>query len=502
MKGNSEKPVRLVSYEDDQPVEVRGSLIPRPRRQGARTSFAPSSTRPQSGQPGMTGTAVAVFAVAALAVLGTSGYGYLSDSSQTATPILSVYDQVTGNATTIDYGLMPGLSQETLFTETRDAFIDEELTFIEIDETDEQVRFFVDGVLLVSERILHTSEVGSVHELASGLYQVTDLTEEEFNNLGQVNLPWLIRFHGNYLIHGQPTDRSGEPVERPVGGVTLSNPGAKKLFSVVGPDTPVLVRKALPAPSPQDNFVYQLSAPAVGAVSYLVADSANGTLLVGEDIDTQLPIASITKLMTAIVATENYDLNTRVRVASPNFVTSLIPRLSETSTVTMYSLLQLALLESSNEATETIAGEMGRAEFIAAMNQKARQLGMMDTTFADPSGLSSDNVSTAQDLQRLIEYISTDKSFILNITANRTLPSVYVGNEFAGLVNFNEVEDMKSFVGGKVGETSAALQTSLSLHEIEIGGSQREVTVVILGSESRNDDIENLLQYVRSVYNN
>ena len=60
----------------------------------------------------------------------------------------------------------------------------------------------------------------------------------------------------------------------------------------------------------------------------------------------------------------------------------------------MYSLLQLLLLESSNEAAEVIAGEVGREEFIKAMNAKAVQLGMLNTTFTDPSGLDDGNVST------------------------------------------------------------------------------------------------------------
>jgi hypothetical protein len=205
MIGDSDKPVRLVSFEDDQPTEVRGSLIPQPRRQTAPASFTPRSAHTKTSHRGTTRSAVAVFAMVGLAVLGTSGYGYMSDNSQSAAPVLSVVDEATNSVVAIDYGQMPGLSQVALFTETRDAFIDEGLTFIEIDEVAEQVRFFDEGVLLISEEILSIGEPGSVHDLNSGLFQVDGMLEEQFSTLGQVYLPWLIKFQGNYIIHGQPT---------------------------------------------------------------------------------------------------------------------------------------------------------------------------------------------------------------------------------------------------------------------------------------------------------
>jgi len=145
----------------------------------------------------------------------------------------------------------------------------------------------------------------------------------------------------------------------------------------------------------------------------------------------------------------------------------------------MYSLIQLLLVESSNEAAETIAGELGREQFIEAMNAKARQLGMMDTSFADPSGLSAENVSSVADLYILTKYIYNDKKFIFDITANETLSTVYVGGEFDGLINFNEVEDMENFVGGKVGETNAAGQTSVSLHKLKFQGVERTLAIIL-----------------------
>jgi len=248
----------------------------------------------------------------------------------------------------------------------------------------------------------------------------------------------------------------------------------------------------------RDTFVYEPQVPELDTPHYFIADMDNGTILAASDLNQPAPIASLAKLMTAVVAAEKINLDGRVRVTSPTFVTSLIPRLSERSSVSMYSLLQLLLVESSNEAAETIAGEIGREEFIEAMNAKARQLGMTRTNFADPSGLSSENISTVGDLYRLTKYISKNRSFIFEITANKELASANVGGEFDGLVNFNEVKDMDNFVGGKVGETLAAGQTSITLHTLKFQGAERTLVVILLGSDSRTEDVKTLISFVKN----
>jgi D-alanyl-D-alanine endopeptidase (penicillin-binding protein 7) len=162
----------------------------------------------------------------------------------------------------------------------------------------------------------------------------------------------------------------------------------------------------------------------------------------------------------------------------------------------MYSLLQLLLVESSNEAAEVIAGEYGRDAFIEEMNNKSTQLGMASSQFSDPSGLSAENVSSLGDLYRLSKYIHENRSFIFDITADGEMSNMEGMNEFDGLVNFNQVRDVDNFEGGKVGETTAAGQTSVSLHTVEIQGSKRTVLVVLLGSASRGDDVKLLIDFV------
>ena len=142
-----------------------------------------------------------------------------------------------------------------------------------------------------------------------------------------------------------------------------------------------------------------------------------------------------------------------------------------------------------------IAAQLGHDEFVFKMNEKALALGMVDSHFADPSGLSAENTSSLSDLLRLAQYIYTNRSFILELTANQNIKTEYVGGEFGELLNFNKVEDLENFIGGKVGETIAAGQTSVTLHTIKVKGTTRVVAIIILGSENRNADVIELLKY-------
>jgi D-alanyl-D-alanine carboxypeptidase len=163
----------------------------------------------------------------------------------------------------------------------------------------------------------------------------------------------------------------------------------------------------------------------------------------------------------------------------------------------MYSLLQLLLVESSNEAAEVIAAQVGQEKFVQYMNEKAASLGLTSTHFADPSGLSAANVSSVRDLLSLTQYIYNNRKFIIDLTANQDLPSAYVSGEFGELSNFNKITGVENFLGGKVGETTAAGQTSVSLHLIRVKGTDRVIAIILLDSKSRGADVRELLQYAQ-----
>ena len=442
------------------------------------------------------GAGVALAAVA-FAIVAASGYGIVLQSSQVATPVVTIVDPTTQAVSELKYGAQPALSKANLFTDTRNAFIDEGLTFIEVDLTKRTLRYFQKGVLVQSAEVFGVGAQGSWWDAPSGLYNIEEKDPRTFTTTGQAYLPYALTFQSNFVIHGWPVYPGGERSDNDFtgGGIKISDADAKALFDEVKQDTPVLIHKSADKP---DTFVYEPQIPDIATKEYFIADISNGTILAASDLDKRVPIASLTKLMTAVVASEKINLDSRIWVASPSFVQSMIPRLSNQASVSVYSLMQVLLLESSNEAAEVLAGEIGRADFLAAMNAKAIQLGMLDTTFADPSGLDDGNVSTLADLYTLTKYIQENKRFIFEITANEVVPNAYIGDEFAGLVNFNEIEDMETFVGGKVGETLAAGKTSISLHRVSFKDQDRILAVILLGAENRTEEIERLIQYIKA----
>ena len=159
---------------------------------------------------------------------------------------------------------------------------------------------------------------------------------------------------------------------------------------------------ARPAASAQSDEVFLRSAVA------LVKDAASGETLIAKNEDAVLPIASITKLMTAIVILDaGLDLEQRVVVSGEDydFVKGTRSRLRPGTALTRNELLLIALMSSENRAAASLARTYpgGTEAFVAAMNAKAGALGMSDTKFVDPTGLSPANVSSARDLARLVE---------------------------------------------------------------------------------------------------
>jgi serine-type D-Ala-D-Ala endopeptidase (penicillin-binding protein 7) len=139
----------------------------------------------------------------------------------------------------------------------------------------------------------------------------------------------------------------------------------------------------------------------------LVIDQDDGQLLYAKNTDAIMPIASITKLMTAVVALDaKLPLDELITISREDVDTlkGTRSRLKLGVTLPRRDMLRLALMASENRAAAALARTYpgGIAAFIQAMNQRARELGMRDTRFVDPTGLDPDNVSTAVDLAMLV----------------------------------------------------------------------------------------------------
>ncbi|MGQ9812743.1 MAG: serine hydrolase [Dissulfurimicrobium sp.] len=146
--------------------------------------------------------------------------------------------------------------------------------------------------------------------------------------------------------------------------------------------------------------------------SVLVYDDKEEKILYGKNINAVVPIASITKLMTAMVlldAGQPMDEDVTITDEDVDKLRNSASRLEVGTTLSRGEMLRLALMSSENRAASALARNYpgGMSAFVAAMNQKARALGMANTNFRDPTGLHEENVSTAEDLLKMVKAASS-----------------------------------------------------------------------------------------------
>jgi len=151
--------------------------------------------------------------------------------------------------------------------------------------------------------------------------------------------------------------------------------------------------------------------PKLRSASALITD-ARGEIIYSKDVDTVRSIASLTKLMTAMVILDaGLDLDKRITITKDDrdLVRLTGSRLEYGATLSRRELLQLALMSSENRAATALGRTYpgGMDTFVVDMNEKAGALGMTDSQFSDPAGLHSDNMATASDLSKMLTAAST-----------------------------------------------------------------------------------------------
>jgi D-alanyl-D-alanine endopeptidase (penicillin-binding protein 7) len=187
--------------------------------------------------------------------------------------------------------------------------------------------------------------------------------------------------------------------------VVASKKTAKPTASVV--KKPVKVAKKHEAASSligqEDSATPKLSSSAVAVI-----DQNTGDVLYEKNANAVVPIASITKLMTAMVALDAQPSLSETLTIGAEDVDTLKgthSRLSVGTQLSREEMLRLALMSSENRASSALSRHYpgGREAFVAAMNAKAHALGLTDTRFLDPTGLTPENVSSARDLAKLVD---------------------------------------------------------------------------------------------------
>ncbi len=242
--------------------------------------------------------------------------------------------------------------------------------------------------------------------------------------------------------------------------------------------------------------------PVVDAKAGLVYDTRSGRFLFAKNGRLKLPIASLTKIISATVVLENLDLKDEVVIPKEVLkVDEEKQSLYLGEKITVQNLLKLMLIESSNDAAYALAYYANNKgiNFVDKMNEKAQVLGMVDSNFLDPAGLNDNASSTPEDLIKLIKdsfkydliwNILTEKSIVVKSVDGKIEHNVESTDQLLGII--------PDIVGGKTGNTDGALGCMILV--VDIPGKNDKLISVILGSKSRFDDTKKLIDWVKGSY--
>jgi len=235
---------------------------------------------------------------------------------------------------------------------------------------------------------------------------------------------------------------------------------------------------------------------AKSALSVKIDKFGNQKVIFEKNPEEVLPIASITKLMTALIVLENYDLSQKIKISQKAIdQPESFGQLKIGEQLSVENLLYIMLIESSNDAAYALSDLIGEDAFVDLMNIESKFLGLRNTHFADPAGYLPENYSTAKDLVKLANYLLEKKPEIFEITKLSEFDLYDPEGIFHHrLINTNKIlKDYPRIIGGKTGETSQAKQCFLLIMKDQEGSL---LINVILGSEDRFGEMKELINYI------
>src|SRR3989344_1349545 len=242
--------------------------------------------------------------------------------------------------------------------------------------------------------------------------------------------------------------------------------------------------------------------PVIDAKAGLVYDTRSGRFLFAKNSRIKLPVASLTKILSAIVVLENLDTKETVVIPKEALrVDEEKQSLYLGEEITIQNLLRLMLIESSNDAAYALAyyANTKGINFVDKMNEKAQLLNMSDSNFLDPAGLNDNAYSSVEDLLKLVKYsfrydqiweILIEKSIVVKSNDGKIEHKIESTDQLLGVI--------PDIFGGKTGYTDSALGCMILV--VNIPDKNDKLISIVLGSRSRFDDTNKLIDWVKSAY--
>jgi D-alanyl-D-alanine endopeptidase (penicillin-binding protein 7) len=237
--------------------------------------------------------------------------------------------------------------------------------------------------------------------------------------------------------------------------------------------------------------------PTISAKAYLAGNIVTKEIYLEKNSGTALPVASMSKLITAFAVTDMLPLDTKITITKDELNVPVdASKLTEGEIFTVGELLNPLLMNSSNVAAEALASSSDRSKFLDSMEGYAWEVGMPKTLFDDPTGLSPKNVSTARDFFALAQYLYKSRPDILAIT--RIPTSSISSTTEHGAHNFTNIHPFvldPDFLGGKTGHTTEARDTMLTIMNI----NNQPVAIIVISSNNRKVDTAMIIKKVKNI---
>ncbi len=203
------------------------------------------------------------------------------------------------------------------------------------------------------------------------------------------------------------------------------------------------------------------------------------------------PIASISKLMTSVIALEKLGGEKEIKISASAVATEGVTGgFKANETFKVEDLIKAMMMVSSNDAASALAEELDKEIFAGLMNQRAKELGMNDTYFEETTGLSFLNQSIANDLVKLATYIYNTYPQILEISRQKEAVIFELNSKkFRKLFNINRLAGQPDFLGGKTGYIDESGRNLVSF----FNKNGKIILTVVLGAENAFDETKKML---------
>ncbi|MEK7162883.1 MAG: serine hydrolase [Patescibacteria group bacterium] len=208
------------------------------------------------------------------------------------------------------------------------------------------------------------------------------------------------------------------------------------------------------------------------------------------------PIASLTKLMTSIIAIEKIDSDKKITMSAKAIATEGIAGNFKVGEIyKVGDLIKAMLITSSNDAAMAIVENFGEIEFIDEMQKKTAELKMFQTSYLEPTGLSFINQSTANDLTKLINYVYQKHPELLEISRQKEAEIFELkSKKIKNLLNVNKFAGEQDFIGGKTGYIEEAGRNLIALFNI----NGKIILSIVLGADDSFIETKKIKEFIQN----